>query len=134
MLLCALLVVARHGEVMTLSQRVGSPINNLSVGASVIARSVHHLPFSASSEHSPLLAHSSNQDSQSVIVGFLSLLYPLHACPSGQSMLHLGAILGFHRLLTHLIQRGIDVDPRDVNGYTALHLLLYRVDWHVPEF
>ena len=43
-------------------------------------------------------------------------------------------LLGFHRLLRHLIQRDIDVDARDANGYTALHLLLYRVDWHVLEF
>ena len=30
-------------------------------------------------------------------------------------------LLGFHRLLRHLIQRGIDVDARDAHGYTALH-------------
>ena len=42
-------------------------------------------------------------------------------CPSGQTMLHLTAILGFHGRLRHLIQRGIDVDARDANGYTALH-------------
>ncbi|KAF8315832.1 hypothetical protein DL93DRAFT_811522 [Clavulina sp. PMI_390] len=78
---------------------------------------------------------SSTRDFQSVIIEFLKLLdveVPTTsrvtveeavslASPSGQTLLHLSAILGFHRLLKHLVSRGIDLDVRDANGYTALH-------------
>ncbi|KAF8331875.1 uncharacterized protein EI90DRAFT_3122989 [Cantharellus anzutake] len=111
-----------------------SPGHSLTTSASTVARSVHHL-HSSVTEHSALLAHSSSRDFQSVIIEFLGLLdiqVPAasavsareaisHSSPSGQTMLHLSALLGFHRLLKHLIQRGIDVDARDANGYTALH-------------
>ena len=71
MWLYPLSVIVRHGEVMTGGM---SPISNLSVGVGTVSRSVHHLPRSASSEHSALLPHSSSRDFQSVTVGFLSLL------------------------------------------------------------
>lgn len=40
----------------------------------------------------------------------------------GQTLLHLAVMLGFHRLVTHLIALGADLDSRDRNGYTALAL------------
>lgn len=81
------------------------------------------------------LSASSTRDFQSVIIEFLKLLevdVPTtsavtireaisHTSPSGQTLLHLGAILGFHRLLKHLITLEVDLDVRDANGYTALH-------------
>ncbi|KAG6866752.1 hypothetical protein C0991_011411 [Blastosporella zonata] len=44
-----------------------------------------------------------------------------HASASGQTLLHLSAFLGFSSLVSFLVKRGIDVDVRDRNGYTALH-------------
>lgn len=41
--------------------------------------------------------------------------------PSRQTLLHLSAILGFHRLMSGLLVCSIDVDACDMNGYTALH-------------
>lgn len=81
------------------------------------------------------LSASSTRDFQSVIIEFLKLLevdVPTtssvtireaisHTSLSGQTLLHLSAILGFHRLLKHLITLEIDLDVRDANGYTALH-------------
>src|SRR5258708_12457414 len=63
-----------RGSEDTVSTGGMSPISNLSVGSSTVARSVHHLPPSASSEHTALLAHSSSRDFQSVIIEFLGLL------------------------------------------------------------
>ncbi|KAG9051680.1 SPT3 Dosage dependent suppressor of Ty-induced promoter mutations-like protein [Tulasnella sp. UAMH 9824] len=39
----------------------------------------------------------------------------------GQTLLHLASILGFHRLIKWLLEKGADVDARDKNGFTALH-------------
>ncbi|KDQ21950.1 hypothetical protein BOTBODRAFT_183153 [Botryobasidium botryosum FD-172 SS1] len=84
---------------------------------------------------------SGNGDFQSVIIDFLTLLdvdpqsegaesvtspTPMevaisHPNPTGQTLLHLAALLGFHRLLSFLLARGIDVNARDNNGFTALH-------------
>ena len=74
------------------------------------------------------------EDFESVIVDFLSVLKvsvdqsptPISsaislATPSGQTMLHLAAILGFSDLIRTLIRYDIDLDARDRNGYTALH-------------
>ncbi|KAG6813370.1 hypothetical protein H0H92_011636 [Tricholoma furcatifolium] len=44
-----------------------------------------------------------------------------HATPGGQTLLHLAAFLGFSSLISFLVKRGIDIDARDRNGYTALH-------------
>ncbi|PWN52184.1 ankyrin, partial [Violaceomyces palustris] len=43
--------------------------------------------------------------------------------------LHLAVMLGFHRLVGHLLARGCPVNARDNNGGTALHFaaLLGRV-------
>lgn len=40
----------------------------------------------------------------------------------GQTLLHLAVMLGFHRLVSHLITLGADLDSRDKNGYTSLAL------------
>lgn len=74
------------------------------------------------------------EDFESVIVDFLSVLEvsvdqsstPISsavslATPSGQTMLHLAAMLGFSDLIRTLIRYDIDLDARDRNGYTALH-------------
>ena len=74
------------------------------------------------------------EDFESVIVDFLSVLEvsvdqsptPISsaislATPSGQTMLHLAAMLGFSNLIRTLIRYDIDLDARDRNGSTALH-------------
>jgi uncharacterized protein len=74
------------------------------------------------------------EDFQSVIVDFLSVLDVdvdqstttissaiSHTTPSGQTLLHLAAMLGFAVLVQFLIQHNVDLDARDRNGYTALH-------------
>ncbi|TFK44341.1 hypothetical protein BDQ12DRAFT_593514 [Crucibulum laeve] len=74
---------------------------------------------------------------EDIIVNFLALLdTPLdgnapneistvdaisHASSSGQTLLHLGAFLGFASLVKFLVQHGADLDARDRNGYTPLH-------------
>jgi hypothetical protein len=77
-----------------------------------------------------------NEDFESLIVRFLSILdtpinHPLsrtstasaitHQTPSGQTLLHLAAFLGFSTLVSFLIEHNVDLDVRDRNGYTALH-------------
>ncbi|BGP26236.1 membrane-bound transcriptional activator [Rhodotorula toruloides] len=44
-----------------------------------------------------------------------------HANTEQHTLLHLATLLGFHRLVSFLLQRGIAVDMPDRNGYTALH-------------
>lgn len=74
------------------------------------------------------------EDFESVIVDFLSVLDVdvgqsttsmssaiSHTTPSGQTLLHLAALLGFTALTRFLIAHDIDLDVRDRNGYTALH-------------
>jgi len=48
-----------------------------------------------------------------------AISYP---CPSGQTLLHLAAFLGFASLTRFLIKHGADCDARDRNGFTPLHL------------
>ena len=43
------------------------------------------------------------------------------ATPSGRTLLHLSAALGFHELLRVLIAPGVDLNQCDKRGYTALH-------------
>ena len=113
---------------------------------STVAHSVHHSPATSRSSQSlasmanPVAAALNNRsrDFQSVIIEFLALLdvdldaneststvtasQAVSYCnPSGQTLLHLAAILGFHRLITALVGLGIDLDARDMSGYTALH-------------
>ena len=42
--------------------------------------------------------------------------------PNGQSMLHLSASLGFHRLVAGLLARGANPDLRDRNGMSPMHM------------
>ena len=50
-----------------------------------------------------------------------------HPTKTGQTLLHLAASSGFSSLVEFLIQRDIDIDAQDINGYTALHFaVLYR--------
>ncbi|KAF9478815.1 hypothetical protein BDN70DRAFT_879522 [Pholiota conissans] len=44
-----------------------------------------------------------------------------HPSPTGQTLLHLAAFVGFSSLTSFLIKHGADLDARDRNGYTALH-------------
>lgn len=44
-----------------------------------------------------------------------------HANTQRHTLLHLAAVLGFHRLSAFLIARGIDLESPDRNGFTALH-------------
>ena len=37
------------------------------------------------------------------------------------TLLHLATVLGFHRLVSFLVARGVTLDKQDRNGYTALH-------------
>ena len=39
----------------------------------------------------------------------------------GKTLIHLSASLGFHQLTAELIAHGVDLNKRDVNGFTALH-------------
>ncbi|KAF5370710.1 hypothetical protein D9758_001820 [Tetrapyrgos nigripes] len=89
----------------------------------------------------PLLLRRAGQseDFESLIVNFLSLIdtasslddpsaqiVPIasalsYQTKSGQTLLHLAAMLGYISLLRFLVKRRIDVDVRDRNGCTALH-------------
>jgi hypothetical protein len=43
------------------------------------------------------------------------------AWTDGKTLIHLSALLGFYELTAELIARDVDLDKRDVNGFTALH-------------
>ncbi|KAG9010186.1 SPT3 Dosage dependent suppressor of Ty-induced promoter mutations-like protein [Tulasnella sp. JGI-2019a] len=117
---------------------------------SLLSRSVHHHSPSVSRIQSSVDLASmltpggsgrQSRDFQSVIIEFLNLMDVeldeetdgastaaisvmeaiSHPNPTGQTLLHLACILGFHRLVSALVSRGIDVDARDRNGFTALH-------------
>ena len=126
-----------QGSEDTVSTGGMSPISNLSVGSSTVARSVHHLPPSASSEHSVLLAHSSSRDFQSVVIEFLSLLYisvpTTSAVSIRQAVSH--ASPRDRRcsisVLQHLIHRSMLWTQM---GTRNCILLLCRVDWRVLGF
>lgn len=82
-----------------------------------------------------LQGSSLGRDFQSVVIEFLKVLDVDVPQPNGvstgqaisaanatgQTMLHLACMLGFHRLVSVLVERGINLDERDVNGLTALH-------------
>ncbi|KAL9006891.1 MAG: hypothetical protein Q9188_000346 [Gyalolechia gomerana] len=44
----------------------------------------------------------------------------------GQTMLHLSASLGYHRLVAGLLARGMNPDLRDRNGMSALHMACFH--------
>lgn len=46
--------------------------------------------------------------------------------PNGQTMLHIAASLGYHRLVASLLARGVNADLRDRNGLAAMHLACLR--------
>ncbi|KAL8898449.1 MAG: hypothetical protein Q9207_006690, partial [Kuettlingeria erythrocarpa] len=46
--------------------------------------------------------------------------------PNGQTMLHIAASLGYHRLVAGLLARGVNPDLRDRNGMAAMHLACLR--------
>ncbi|KAK0225863.1 hypothetical protein IW262DRAFT_1358260 [Armillaria fumosa] len=83
-----------------------------------------------------LIRAGENEDFQSLIIDFLSILdAPVessdkavsteaaisHQSPSGQTLLHLAAFLCFPSLVLFLVEHGADLDMRDRNGYTPLH-------------
>ncbi|KAK0504823.1 hypothetical protein EDD18DRAFT_1126615 [Armillaria luteobubalina] len=83
-----------------------------------------------------LIRAGENEDFQSLIIDFLSILdAPVessdkaisteaaisHQSPSGQTLLHLAAFLCFPSLVRFLVDHGADLDMRDRNGYTPLH-------------
>lgn len=117
---------------------------------SLLSRSVHHHSPSVSRIQSsadlasmltPAGSSRQSRDFQSVIIEFLKVMDVeldeetdgasaaaisvmaaiSHPNSTGQTLLHLACVLGFHRLVSALISRGIDVDARDRNGFTALH-------------
>ncbi|KAL8749673.1 MAG: hypothetical protein Q9184_006717 [Pyrenodesmia sp. 2 TL-2023] len=45
---------------------------------------------------------------------------------NGQTMLHIAASLGYHRLVAGLLARGVNPDFRDRNGMAAMHLACLR--------
>ncbi|KAL8720332.1 MAG: hypothetical protein Q9225_002794 [Loekoesia sp. 1 TL-2023] len=45
---------------------------------------------------------------------------------NGQTMLHLSASLGYHRLVAGLLARGMNPDLRDRNGMSALHMACFH--------
>ncbi|KAL8705032.1 MAG: hypothetical protein Q9201_001839 [Fulgogasparrea decipioides] len=46
--------------------------------------------------------------------------------PNGQTMVHLAASLGYHRLVAGLLARGANPDLRDRNGMSAMHMACLR--------
>lgn len=44
---------------------------------------------------------------------------------SGKNLLHLASALGFGQLISDLISRGIPLNERDTNGFTALHFATF---------
>ena len=78
---------------------------------------------------------TSTVDLQGVIIELIQLLYlkdpgdPEHntadlltlTSESRRTLLHLGAALGLQELLNELISQGVNVNQRDIRGYTALH-------------
>ena len=77
---------------------------------------------------------SSTVDLQRVVTDFLKLLddeeqqdsvsvVEMLSCTSksNRTLLHLSAALGFYELLSGLIAHGVDLNRRDIRGYTALH-------------
>lgn len=88
----------------------------------------------------PAVASGETRNFEGIVIKFLSLLdldpslipgaapslpstHPpiSHVNNQQHTLLHLATLLGFHRLVAFLLQRGIAVDMPDRNGYTALH-------------
>lgn len=52
--------------------------------------------------------------------------YYSHTQAGGQTMLHLSASLGYHRLAAGLLARGMNPDLRDHNGLSAMHMACFH--------
>ncbi|KAL0956331.1 hypothetical protein HGRIS_002483 [Hohenbuehelia grisea] len=105
----------------------GMPGNMLQTSTSASSRDIRSLLFSRTSK---------TEDFETLITDFLSILdSPVqpstpftissaisHSNASGQTLLHLAAFLGFNSLVSCLIRHRADLDARDRNGCTPLHL------------
>lgn len=97
-------------------------------------------PGSSSLPPLPAVASGETRNFEGIVIKFLSLLDldpslipgaapslpstrpPISFANAQQhTLLHLAAVLGFHRLVAFLLQRDIALDAADRNGYTALH-------------
>lgn len=117
-------------------QNMGTTINNPSAGGMQLAGSSR---FSAEVLHLLGTRPDAADNFEKLILDFLAVLdTPLaiptysiastisHSTPSGQTMLHLAAFLGFSNVVQFLLVHHIDVDARDKNGYTALHFAVLK--------
>lgn len=86
-----------------------------------------------------LLRGSESEDFETMIVKFLSIVHtPVeaphsismskaasHQTASGQTLLHLAALLGFATLVKFLVEHRVELDVRDRNGFTPLHFAAF---------
>lgn len=125
-------------EAKNVAMRIVGSAGDSSSNGSANAPNAMQLSNTVTHDLRPLLHSraSESENFESVMVDFLSVIdTPLedltsaiatrkalsHQSPSGQTLLHLAAFLGFESLVRFLVARGIELDARDRNGYTALH-------------
>lgn len=104
---------------------------------SVNADSMMQLATSTRDLRPLLLRGSQSENFETMIVKFLSIAHvPVeaphsvsmskaasHQTPSGQTLLHLAALMGFATLVKFLVEHRVDLDARDRNGFTPLHFV-----------